>query len=111
MKFEHKPVLLNECIKALNIKPNGVYVDGTLGGAGHSTKILENLSKDGLLIGIDRDLDALHVAKERLESVGANILGTVLNKMELKGSDNYYYNYYYQDQNESKGGRKRLRRK
>ena len=66
MKFEHKPVLLNECIEGLRIKPNGVYVDGTLGGAGHSKKILQNLSEDGLLIGIDRDLDALQVAKERL---------------------------------------------
>ena len=46
MEFLHKPVLLNECIEGLNIKPNGVYVDATLGGAGHSSKILEKLTDD-----------------------------------------------------------------
>lgn len=66
MKFEHKPVLLNECIEGLNIKPDGIYVDGTLGGAGHSLEIAKRLSKDGMLIGIDRDQDALKVSKERL---------------------------------------------
>ena len=67
MKFSHKPVLLNECIKGLNIKENGIYVDGTLGGAGHSKEILKKLSKQGLLIGIDRDEEALQVAKETLK--------------------------------------------
>ena len=67
MEFKHKPVLLEECIQGLNIKPNGIYVDGTLGGAGHSKKILENLSNDGLLIGIDRDLEAIAAAKENLK--------------------------------------------
>ncbi|MBR6505048.1 MAG: 16S rRNA (cytosine(1402)-N(4))-methyltransferase RsmH [Clostridia bacterium] len=67
MKFEHKPVLLNECIGGLNIKLDGIYVDGTLGGAGHSKKILENLSSSGLLIGIDRDEDALKAAKDNLK--------------------------------------------
>ena len=67
MEFRHEPVLLEECIKGLNIKKDGIYVDGTLGGAGHSKKILENLSKDGLLIGIDRDIQALDAAKKRLE--------------------------------------------
>lgn len=66
MEFKHEPVLLEQCMEALQIKPNGIYVDGTLGGAGHSQKILENLSKDGLLIGIDRDFDALTAAKKRL---------------------------------------------
>ncbi len=66
MEFNHKPVLLNECIEGLNIKSNGIYVDGTLGGAGHSKEILKKLSKDGLLIGIDRDEEAICVAKERL---------------------------------------------
>ena len=47
--------MLEECIKGLNIKPEGIYVDGTLGGAGHSKEIAKRLSKDGLLIGIDRD--------------------------------------------------------
>lgn len=67
MKFVHKPVLLEECIKGLNIKPDGIYIDGTLGGAGHSKKILENLDEKGLLIGIDRDEEALSVAKEKLK--------------------------------------------
>lgn len=66
MKFEHKPVMLNECIEGLNIKANGIYVDGTLGGAGHSKEILKKLSNDGLLIGIDRDEEALKAAKENL---------------------------------------------
>lgn len=67
MEFNHKPVLLEECINGLNIKKNGIYVDGTLGGAGHSSKILENLSSEGMLIGIDRDQDALKAAKDRLK--------------------------------------------
>ena len=66
MKFEHKPVLLQECIEGLQIKPNGVYVDGTMGGAGHSIEIVKRLSKEGLLIGIDRDKEALKASKERL---------------------------------------------
>ena len=66
MEFKHKPVLLWECINGLNIKPDGIYVDGTLGGAGHSEQILKKLSKKGLLIGIDRDEDALNTAKEKL---------------------------------------------
>ncbi len=66
MEFKHKPVLLKECIEGLNIKRNGIYVDGTLGGAGHSKVILQNLSDKGLLIGIDRDKDALQAAKQNL---------------------------------------------
>lgn len=66
MEFRHKPVLLNECIEGLNIKKDGIYVDGTLGGAGHSEKIVENLSEKGLLIGIDRDLEALEAAGKKL---------------------------------------------
>ena len=67
MEFNHKPVLLNECIQELNIEPEGIYVDGTLGGAGHSEEILKRLSKNGQLIGIDRDEDALKAAKQRLQ--------------------------------------------
>lgn len=67
MEFKHIPVLLNECIKGLNIKSNGIYVDGTLGGAGHSKEILKYLSKEGKLIGIDRDSTALEAAKENLK--------------------------------------------
>ena len=67
MEFKHKPVLLEECIENLNINPDGIYVDGTLGGAGHSFEIAKRLSSKGMLIGIDRDEDALKAAKERLK--------------------------------------------
>jgi 16S rRNA (cytosine1402-N4)-methyltransferase len=67
LEFNHKPVLLTECITGLNIKPKGIYVDGTMGGAGHSKKIVEKLSKQGRLIGIDRDTFALETAKSRLK--------------------------------------------
>ena len=66
MEFKHTPVMLDECIENLNIKPNGIYVDGTLGGAGHSKVIASKLSKEGLLIGIDRDEEALKAAQETL---------------------------------------------
>ena len=66
MEFKHKPVMLEQCIEGLNIKKDGIYVDGTLGGAGHSKEILRNLSDKGLLIGIDRDEDALEAAKQNL---------------------------------------------
>ena len=66
MEFKHKPVLLKECIEGLNIKKDGIYVDGTLGGAGHSKEILRKLSNKGLLIGIDRDEEALNAAKQNL---------------------------------------------
>ncbi len=66
MEFKHIPVLLDECIKGLNIKKDGIYVDGTIGGAGHSKKIIEKLSDNGLLIGIDRDKEALETAKQNL---------------------------------------------
>jgi 16S rRNA (cytosine1402-N4)-methyltransferase len=66
VEFKHIPVLLEECIKGLNIKKDGIYVDGTLGGAGHTSKILELLSQEGLLIGIDRDEEALNAAQKRL---------------------------------------------
>lgn len=67
MEFKHEPVLLKECIQALEIKKDGIYVDGTLGGAGHSEEILKNLSENGKLIGIDRDEEALKAASKRLE--------------------------------------------
>ena len=68
MEFKHIPVLLNECINGLNIKPDGIYVDGTLGGAGHSIEILKKLDKEkGILIGIDRDEEALNAAKVKLK--------------------------------------------
>jgi len=68
MEFNHIPVLKDECIENLNIKKDGIYVDGTLGGAGHSSVILQSLGSNGKLIGIDRDKEALSVAKTRLSS-------------------------------------------
>ena len=67
MEFIHKSVLFDECMEGLNIKPDGIYVDGTLGGGGHSSGICEKLGPDGILIGIDRDQDALNAASKRLE--------------------------------------------
>lgn len=66
MEFKHKSVLLFETIENLNIKPDGIYVDGTLGGGGHSFQILKQLGDGGRLIGIDQDEDALKAAGERL---------------------------------------------
>jgi len=66
VEFKHIPVLLEECITGLNIKEDGIYVDGTLGGAGHSSQILKELSTKGTLIGIDRDEEALSVVQKRL---------------------------------------------
>ena len=68
MEFNHTSVLLEESIDNLHIRPDGIYVDGTLGGGGHSSAICEKLSADGLLIGIDRDRDALSAAEERLRT-------------------------------------------
>ena len=67
MEFKHKSVLLNETIEGLKIKKDGIYVDGTLGGAGHSKEILKQLSSEGLLVGIDRDEEALKAAQENLK--------------------------------------------
>lgn len=69
MDFNHVPVLYEECISNLKIKPNGVYVDGTLGGGGHALGIGSHLDNDGMLIGIDRDKDAIDAATKRLESL------------------------------------------
>lgn len=67
MEFNHISVLLNETINGLNIKPDGVYVDGTLGGGGHSLEIVKRLNKGGHLYGIDRDEDAIEAASDRLK--------------------------------------------
>jgi len=66
MIFSHKSVLLDECIQALNIKPNGIYVDCTAGGGGHSSQIVKHLTDGGMLIDIDKDLEALAVCKQRV---------------------------------------------
>lgn len=67
MEFNHKSVLLRETIENLNIKPDGIYVDGTLGGAGHSLEIAKRLTGKGRLIGIDQDADAITAATDRLK--------------------------------------------
>lgn len=67
MIFEHKSVLLNETIDSLNIKPDGIYVDGTLGGGGHALEVCKRLSEHGRLIGIDQDAAAISAATERLK--------------------------------------------
>lgn len=67
MNFEHTSVLLNECIDYLNIFPSGIYIDGTMGGAGHSKEIAKKLSNEGKLICIDQDENAMKVGKERLK--------------------------------------------
>lgn len=66
MEFKHKSVLLEETIENLNIKPDGIYVDGTLGGAGHAREVCERLSEKGRFFGFDQDADAIQVAGERL---------------------------------------------
>lgn len=68
MEFKHISVLLNEVIESLNIKEDGIYVDCTLGGAGHSSEILKRLSNKGRLVGIDQDTNALEAAKEKLKN-------------------------------------------
>ena len=67
MEYSHVPVLFEECMENLNIRPDGIYVDGTLGGGGHAYGIGQRLSEKGLLIGIDRDQDALDAAAAKLE--------------------------------------------
>ena len=82
-EFHHVSVLLWECIEALNIKPDGIYVDGTLGGAGHSSQIVKRL-ENGRLIGIDRDRVALKAAGERLTPYKENVTLVHSNFSEIK---------------------------
>ena len=74
MEFSHYSVMLSECIEGLDIKPDGIYIDGTCGGAGHSSEIAKRLTEGGLLLGIDRDPDAIAVATERLAPYSAKVL-------------------------------------
>ena len=95
MEFSHKPVLFAETVEALQIKPNGVYVDGTAGGGGHSAAIAARLSKGGRLICIDQDPDAIAVLQERIGGlpqvtiVQENFarIDSVLSSLELPGAD------------------------
>lgn len=83
MSFNHVSVLLKECINGLNIKPDGIYVDGTLGGGGHSFHILQRL-ETGRLIGIDQDTDALTAATNRLKIYGDKFIPVHSNFSNLK---------------------------
>ena len=93
MEFVHKPVLFDEVIEALNIKADGIYVDGTAGGAGHSKGIAERL-KEGRLVSLDRDPDAVAVATERLKGYPAQVIKSnfkdmdvVLNELNIEAVD------------------------
>ena len=73
MTFQHYSVLLNETIEQLDIKENGIYVDGTLGGGGHASAVLQRLGETGRLIGIDQDAAAIEAAGERLAPFGDKV--------------------------------------
>lgn len=84
MMFYHKPIMPTQCIEGLNIKENGIYVDATLGGGGHSLLIGEKLSEKGTLIGIDRDKEALKAAGERLKNLKCKVILVHSNYCEIK---------------------------
>lgn len=84
MEFKHETVMLDEVIQGLNIKNDGIYVDGTLGGGGHSEEICKKLDKRGLLIGIDRDKDALVASGKRLEKYSCRKIFIQSNYSEIK---------------------------
>ena len=83
MEFNHISVLLNETIESLNIKPDGIYADGTAGGAGHSKEIAKRL-KSGMLYAFDRDPDAIKVATERLNGLNAQVINSNFSEMKEK---------------------------
>ena len=94
MGFSHISVLLNESIEGLNIRPDGVYVDCTAGGGGHSLEIAKKLSEDGMLIALDRDPDAVKVASERLLGYNAKVIkrnysevDKVMTELGIDGAD------------------------
>ncbi len=82
MEFSHIPVLLNQTLEGLNIKPDGIYVDGTAGGAGHSKEIAKRLTT-GKLIALDRDPDAVKVATERLKGLPATVIKSNYRDMRI----------------------------
>ncbi|MGN0607520.1 MAG: 16S rRNA (cytosine(1402)-N(4))-methyltransferase RsmH [Oscillospiraceae bacterium] len=81
MEFHHVSVMLEECISGLDIKPDGIYVDGTAGGAGHSLHIAEKLSSGGKLIAFDRDPDAVKIASQRLSGYPAEVVHANFSEM------------------------------
>ena len=94
MEFKHIPVLLDECIDGLDIKSDGIYIDATAGGAGHSREIAKRLEGNGKLVAIDRDPDAVKTATERLKEYNAIVVQSnysnideVLNKLEIDKVD------------------------
>lgn len=95
MEFSHVSVLLNECIEGLIIKENGIYLDGTLGGAGHSSEIVKKLESAGTLIGVDQDMDAILASKEKLKGFQNVIyvhnnfsnIRSILQKLNIDGVD------------------------
>lgn len=100
MEFKHKSVLLNESVNWIVTNPDGIYVDCTLGGAGHSRHISERLNADGLLIGIDQDEDAIRAATEHLQGVPCQVkivhnnfrnLGSILDGMGLQAVDGIFF--------------------
>lgn len=84
LEFKHESVLLNETIDSLNIHPEGIYVDGTLGGGGHSFKIVQKLNKNGRLIGIDQDQEALDASMKRLSIFGDRVTLVKSNFVNIK---------------------------
>lgn len=99
MTFEHKSVLLHEAVDSLNIRPDGIYVDGTLGGGGHASLVCSRLGENGRLIGIDQDADAIAAATERLKPYGGRVtivrnnyenIDTVLAELGIPGVDGIY---------------------
>lgn len=115
MDFKHVTVLLNESIDNLDIKPNGIYIDGTLGGAGHSSLICKKLSEEGMLIGIDQDKDALKASGEKLEKFSAKVklvhnnfsnVKDIVKELGIKGVDGVLLDLgvsSYQLDNEDRG--------
>lgn len=93
MQFVHVPIMLDECLDGLNIKPEGIYVDGTVGGAGHSIEIVKRLKNNGRLIAVDRDEDALLAAGERLRPYRDKVTflhddyKNLVNDLDLMGVD------------------------
>lgn len=84
MEFEHKSVLLHETIDGLHIKPDGIYVDGTLGGGGHSYEVCKRLSTKGSIVGIDQDAAAIEAAGDRLKDFGEKVTIVRSNYCDMK---------------------------